>query len=76
MKPTEKRKFILSRTKDTHSEVFYTMKEAYERVSEILKKERYVSYYTRVIIVDEDTLKLDYGAYNDFFYIKTEYEEI
>lgn len=70
------RKFVLSRTKDTHSEIFYTMKEVYERVSEILKKEKYDSYYTRAITVDEDTLKLDYGAYNDFFYIKIKYEEV
>ena len=76
MKLNEERKFVLSRTKDTHSEVFYTLKEVQERVSEILKKERYDVHYVRAITLDEDTLKLDYGAYNDFFYIKTIYDEV
>lgn len=71
----EERKFILSRTNDTHSEVFYTLKEVHERVSETLKKEKYSSNDVKVITVDEETLKLDYGAYNDFFYVKTIYEE-
>ena len=76
MKVDEERKFILSRTKDVHSEVFYTLKEVHERVAEILKKEKYGSHYVRVITVDEDTLKLDYGSYNDFFYVKTKYKEV
>ena len=76
MKLNEERKFVLSRTKDVHSEVFYTMKEIYERVSEILKKENYSVYYMREITVDEGTLKLDYGSYDDFFYIKVIYEEV
>lgn len=71
-----KREFVLSRTKYVHSEVFYTLKEVYERVSEILKNEKYDANYTRVITVDEDTLKLDYGSYDDFFLIKTKYKEV
>ena len=73
MKTAEIR-FVLSRTKDTHNQVFYTSEEAYEMVSEILKKENYNPNYVRVIVVDEDTLKIDYGSYSDFFYIKAEYD--
>ena len=76
MKLNEERKFVLSRTKDVHSEVFYTMKEVYERVSEILRKENYSVYYVREVTVDVDILKLDYGSYDDFFYIKVIYEEV
>lgn len=52
---------------------FDSQKEMFERISKILKKEKFKSYYYRIWTValdDGEYQKIDYGSHTKFFFIR------